>query len=520
MVKRTATALLWGVLILSGIVLAARTALGPFQFQISVGSPLNAESIFGVALILILAMRAIPAPRKESGSFDRGDALVCAGIAALTALVFSRSASWSFLSDDFILIKYALQPAHHLKTTFTTGGGDGFFRPLVYASFAWPRIGTHPVIWHAIGIALHCANSLLVFLLGSRLRFSRFAAGTAAALFAVHATRPEVVIWVTGRFDLLATFFVLLTLVCFLRGGWWKAIALAAMILGLISKESAYAAPVALFGIMIVTGAWRSRRAVSYAPFFAAAIAVFAYRWSLLHGIGGYLTPSGTPQAMSLNLISVSKALLYRVWAILFFPINWTIQPGAVLAIAMFLYLGALAILASARPNRRSLLIGLALSGVFLLPVIPVMLIGADLEKARYLYLPSVGFCLLIASAIEAARWRWAVGAAVVIFQVVALAHNLIPWESAAEMSQNACELLGRDTAPGLVAVLGVPGYLDGVQVFANGLKECVDLQNPHHAELTVILNETTIPDPSRFDRIYVWDEQSRTLKSREKHID
>ncbi|HLW77148.1 MAG TPA: hypothetical protein VKS01_09175, partial [Bryobacteraceae bacterium] len=485
---------------------------GPVQFPISIKSPLNAESAFGLAAMLLIALRSVRGPGAKSRRFDGADALICCGIAVFIVAVFARTAGWYFLSDDFILIKYAAQATHNLKPTFTTAGGDGFYRPLVYASFAWSRLGVNPVEWHAVGIAIHLLNSILVFWLGLELRLSRFAAGMGAALFAVHATRPEVVVWVTGRFDLLATLFVLLTLVCFLRGGWLRVIAFPAMVLGLISKESAYAAPVALLVLMVASGDWKGKRALAYLPFFGAAAAVFAYRWSLFHGIGGYLTAAGTPQALSLHAVTVIKALMLRVWAILFFPINWAIQPGIWLGVATIFYLAAVGALTLARADRRSAAVLAALMGAFLLPVIPVMLIGADLEKARYLYLPSAAFCLLLAMVADGSRWRWPIVCAIFVFQLAALWHNLAPWKAGAEMSRAACETIAREPAR-RIAVVGVPGYEDGVQVFANGLKECVDLENPRHGALTIVLNDPTPPAGGDYDRVFVWDEASRALK-------
>ncbi len=283
------------------------------------------------------------------------------------------------------------------------------------------------------------------------------------------------------------------------------------MVLGLISKESAFAIPVALLVILIATGDWRSwRGARGYVGFFAAAVAVFAFRWSLFHGIGGYLSAQGSPQAMSLRAVTVGKALFFRLWAILFFPINWSIQPGAVLASAMALNLAALGTMSRARMHRRDLALVFALLFAFLLPVTPVVLIGADLEKARYLYLPCVAFCLFLAAAADRSRWRWSIVSAIFLFQVVAIWHNLAPWKAASESARTTCELVAHEKSPARVAVIALPGYLDGVQTFANGFKECVELQNPVHAEVTLL--EQGVATGS-FDHVYAWDDASRALK-------
>jgi hypothetical protein len=504
---------------LSGGMIISRAWLGPLDSPVHMHSPLNAESIFGLAVVAFVVVRTIPGERlQESGG--RYDVWIILGLAAVIVGVFWRSTSWYFLSDDFILLKYAAQPARYLWPTFTRAGGDGFYRPLIYASLAWPQLGLNPRAWHTLALLLHFANTILVFRLVLQLRFSRFVAAWAAALFATHATRPEVVIWVTGRFDLVATFFTLLALVLFLESRdsnnsigsvALKITALIAMILGLISKESAYATPVVLLVILIATGDWRSwRSARGYLAFFAAAVAVFAFRWSLFHGIGGYLTAQGAPQAMSLRAVTVAKAVFFRLWAILFFPINWSIQPGIILAAAMASYLVALGAMSRARLQRRDLALIFALLFALLLPVTPVVLIGADLEKARYLYLPSIAFCLLLAKAADRSGWRWSIVSAIFLFQVVAIWHNLAPWKAASEAAQSGCEVVAHEKAPARVAVIAIPGYLDGVQTFANGFRECVELRNPDHAEVTMLDRSAT---SDSFDRVYEWDEASRRLK-------
>ena len=55
-------------------------------------------------------------------------------------------------------------------------------------------------------LALHIANTVLVYMLALLLGRSRLAAVFGAALFAIRGTRPEVAVWIAGRFDLLSTF--------------------------------------------------------------------------------------------------------------------------------------------------------------------------------------------------------------------------------------------------------------------------------------------------------------------------
>ena len=421
----------------------------------------NVEGCLGLALLLVLLLRSKAGERARQ-DLDRWDAVALASVALLVAAAFWRSAGYYFLSDDFVLLRHARE--FNARAVFITGGGDGFFRPLGYALMAWtwPWAGEDPVRWHAVGFLLHALNSMLVFALARALGFSRFAGWLAAALFAIHATRPEAVVWIAGRFDLLATFFVLLALLSFMRR--WLWLALIAMIAGMLSKETAYACP--LLMALTLSGSWR-KRAWTLSPFLAAAAGMFAYRWYLFGGIGGYATAAGKP--LPLGIMQTLKALGLRLWAILFFPVNWSIPPGAALAVAMAIYLAALVWMAWRRVDRTQLVVALGFVLVAALPAIQQLLIGADLLKARHLYLPSVGFCLLVAAAVEQGRGklRWGVAVAVLTFNLVALSHNLVAWESAARISKSAC----------VAAVEGLPRILNGVYLFQNGFSECVQME-------------------------------------------
>src|ERR1700694_5454783 len=90
-----------------------------------------------------------------------------------------------------------------------------------------------------------------------------------------------------------------------------------------------------------------------------------------------------------------------RLWAALYFPINWSSDPSTAFAIVTALYMGCLVWLAvQSRPSRR-LWLPLGFILVAVIPPLHLLLIGADLVNSRILYLPSVGFCILIALAVE-----------------------------------------------------------------------------------------------------------------------
>jgi hypothetical protein len=477
------------------------------------GGFVNLEGGLGLALILLIVVRSIPVAAAATGPADRidfRDVLVWLLISTGIAVAFWRILHLGFLSDDFVMIAHA--PDFHARSSFTTGGGDGFFRPLIYAIFAGTErwAGADPLRWHASGIATHAVNTLLVYLVAWALGLSRFARACAASVFAIHATRPEVVVWITGRFDLYMTMFVLTALFFFIRS-WdvppqralaYRAIAMAAMIAGLLSKEAAYAFPVMLLALAVCKPEWR-RKPVAFVPFFAVAVALFAYRWSLLGSIGGYRDSTGKPQILSLGLLTLAKGLALRMWAVLFFPINWTVALGVGLAIAGLLYLGAWIAISVTRPKRPPVLLSLALLIASVSPVAHLLLIGSDLEKSRYLYLPSAMFAILLAILVEGSPYKWWVAVAILVFQRAALEHNLGAWEFAASKAESACATVAA-AGEAQIAVVGLPDRLNGVYFFANGFPECVAMRGSH-AQLSATR------EPGIWST-FVWDPKTLTL--------
>jgi hypothetical protein len=251
------------------------------------------------------------------------------------------------------------------------------------------------------------------------------------------------------------------------------------MVLAFISKESSYTLPLVLVVFLAVNGGLKTRRGwYALAPFFAFAAGMLAWRWMLFGGIGGYLNAAGQPQAMSPGLLPVLKIFAMRLWAVLFFPINWSQQPGVLFGIFAVLYIVALLWLFRSPATWRDVFVPIGFLVVLSLPPLTQLLIGPDLQKARYLYLPSVGFCLLLAALAQHLKMKsqWTVSMAIVVFNLAALLHNMTAWEYASQKARAACRVAASCGVTGAKG-LGLPGSLNGVYFFANGFSECVEMQ-------------------------------------------
>ena len=195
-----------------------------------------------------------------------GRAAIAAGCAALLAVaVYANALQNPFVYDDFRLIveNPTLLNPWDLKSVIVRD----ITRPLVNISYAldtmiWGRI---PLGYHITNLVVHAINVMLVFwvalLAAGDRRRSTNAASTGesatvtgfvtAAVFAVHPMMTEAVGYVTGRSEVLFTFFFLLGFLSGRRwmidGGrrWWIA-CIASWIAGVLAKETAAMLPAVL----------------------------------------------------------------------------------------------------------------------------------------------------------------------------------------------------------------------------------------------------------------------------------
>lgn len=497
-------------LTVTGIVIAARALAGPFDRPSGMHSPMNAEGIFALIFLAMLLARAKPA-QPSPGSTPRSRWLPAALI-AIVALAFCRYLAFPLLADDYVHIGYARDFSWHALTgLFTVPAGDHFFRPLGYISYALdaPWAGLSPTAWRMSNLLFHTVNTLLVYALCRKLELGKAGAFFGALLFGIHASRPEAVTWVAARFDLLAVLFGLLCLLCILSR--WRAAAVLAMLLAAMSKESAYVIPVlAVLVLRYQRRPWREI-ARATAPVFIAALLVFAYRWQLLGGIGGYRNSGdGVPTVLKFRLASTLKALFPRFWGTMLFPINWTVEPGVLLALAFTAALAALVIIAWKGADRRPLLLGVFFATVCSLPVHQFLAIGPDLEKARVLYFASIGLAILFA-AIASQKALWPPTAVFLVFQFCTILHNLEIWKHTGYLADATCQE-GASRMEQPMLAIGLPNVIDGVYFLHTGFTDCVEQKTGKRPE-SILTDDGSQSTSAR--TVLVWNSKSRKLEPR-----
>lgn len=245
--------------------------------------------------------------QAAAGAGPRPRALAAAVLlTGVTLAIYWRALDAGFVGDDFMIL-------HRIRAVDSAAGllrffrGEFFeyYRPLgfVLHTIDWWIGGADPRQFHLTNLALHLVASVLVLLIGRALSPRSLAGPLAALLFALHASNHEAVVWMSARFDLLATVFSLAALCSLVhdhRGG--RVVAPVLFLFALLSKESAVALPIAAAGYWIfVRGATRSETVRRIAPWIAALVIYSVLR----HFAGGISAVGGAGRLPKLAAFAV-----------------------------------------------------------------------------------------------------------------------------------------------------------------------------------------------------------------------
>jgi tetratricopeptide (TPR) repeat protein len=355
-----------------------------------------------------------PPARRRNGKFY---AIACAVIALVTVAVYASSIRNEFTNwdDDRYVLQNPLlgdlsMPA--LTKVFSTYF-QGNYHPLALLSLDidYAVSGRNPFAYHLFNLLLHLCNTFLVFLLVIILTRERFIAFFAALLFGVHTLHVESVAWASERKDLLYAFFFLGGLICygkycFRNRRLFYVLSLIFLFLSLLSKGQAAAMPLSVMAIdwLLRKKTFSKKSLLEKVPFFILAlvfgvIAIFAQRtggaikevaWIYripvaCYGFSVYILKLFVP-------IHLAAMYPYPFAATGAIPCTWFL-----LSLAFIALIGFLLFLSIKRGDRLAAfgIIFFTVTIAFTLQLLPV---GRAIMADRYAYIPSIGFCLIVAA--------------------------------------------------------------------------------------------------------------------------
>lgn len=334
----------------------------------------------------------------------------------LTAFVFGNTFFNSFVYDDkvFVVNNPLIKSLRNFSSFFVSAksysGERNFsiYRPLAALSFAidyyfW---GQNPFGFHLTNIFWHGLNVILVYLLGYLIIKERLAALLMAALFAIHPVQAETVSWIASRSNLLAICFSLSAFIFYissqshLKFNNYYLSSLFFYLLSLLAKETAVILIPLLWVYDYLFQKETDKKLRKYLPFISVTGLYFILRITVLGQVSQRGWWGGSLHA---NLLTMSKSLLYYLKLILLpvklsvdynFPAitrfnDWAVLWAAIVVafLGWFIYKN--------RFKNKEVTFGLIWFMLALLPVANFIPIEA-LVAERFLYLPSVGFALIV----------------------------------------------------------------------------------------------------------------------------
>ena len=292
-----------------------------------------------------------------------------------------------------------------------------YYRPIfvIYLMIMWKLFGASAFGWHLFNIGLHLTVVYLVFIILERITKDIRVSGIASMLFAVHPMRSESVAWISGLTDPLLAIFVLSSFYFYLRFREERLTklllaSLGLFLLGAFTKEPAVALPIfiAAYEVFVVNQDKslfeRIKSALAYpAPYLFLSGFYFVARYFAL----GFALNNNAYMKYPVYQIALTIPLaIWKYLGLLMLPLDLSLFHATQMVkspadVRFFLPLAGLVLLVIALWRlRHSMLARFAILwfAINLLPVMNLSAFSEDfLVQERYVYIPSIGFSLLVA---------------------------------------------------------------------------------------------------------------------------
>jgi tetratricopeptide (TPR) repeat protein len=326
---------------------------------------------------------------------------------------------WTLIIENFLIKDWQNLPEILTSAFWKPLLGEPFqiYRPLVSLSFMadlalW---GLEPWGYHLTNVSLHVANAILAYFL-MQVYVSPTIALMGAVLFAVHPIHTEAVAYISGRGELLMSFFLLSGTAIFLqskkRRSWLLYLtSLPLFFSALLAKETAVVFPLLLLSadVMASPASWRSspwrQSARQVGPFVILGIYYLLRKFFV--GMTVSANSFAAPDFFDHLFLTLKAIPLY--FGLLLFPLNLhflhPIGPSSPLDfhlwLAIFLLAGAgWGLRCAKRLGNQAVAFALLWFLIGLLPL--VYFTGWRLPLLEgWMYLPSLGFFLLVSVALD-----------------------------------------------------------------------------------------------------------------------
>lgn len=369
-------------------------------------------------------------------------------ILLVTFLAYSNTLRFDFVYDDRGQILANVQvhawrflPHYFLERvwSFAYPGLQGnYYRPifLLLLLLNYKIFGPYASGWHLVSIAAHAGVTYLVYVLARRLTGDQWTALVAALIFGIDPVHIESVAWISGVTDPLLALFLLPSFLCYFnaregkayRQAWLSA-SLALYGLAMLSKETALILPMIIFVYewlwhQAAVDRWpraifeRARSStVRIVPFVFLTFIYLAVRWHVLQG----LEHTMVPLSLSTIIFTWPHLMLFYlrhlIWPFglsVFYDVPYVRTPALVpfilplAGLVSIAFLVSLAVRSLGRSSPADGRLAVFCCAWILIPFVPLLDLSVlpvgEIAHDRYLYLPSIGFSILLAMALRRIR--------------------------------------------------------------------------------------------------------------------
>ena len=355
-------------------------------------------------------------------------------LVAATVLVYANSLSGAFVFDDTKQI--AGNPALHSwsnilrafssdvwsfqRGTLTADIPPPYYRPLftTYLTLNYKLFGLWEPGWHLMNLLVHVAATVAVYFLLKRLSSNQLVAALAALLFGLHAAHVESISWISGIPDPLAALFYVPSLLWYVRyreegQRKWLTASVVAFALAILCKETPLALPLVLCVSELTRPIGRTSLALrlkdivlQMIPYAVVAAAYLALRFSVLgriswkHPFMARVPDSAIWMTVPYVFVNYLKHLLAPFYLSLIYGTSFVTSasdPRFLLPVGILVGLG-LTVWIYRKKLSQQMWMAIAMMVAPLLPVLNLKVFHYEyIIQDRYLYLPSIGFCYLVA---------------------------------------------------------------------------------------------------------------------------
>jgi tetratricopeptide (TPR) repeat protein len=428
----------------------------------------------------------MPKIKENKNHITRPDRnlVVCLVFVILVLAVFWPLSRYDFINYDDDLY---VTENRNVTSGLTVKGTLWSFRTTYFCSW-------HPLTWlshmvdvelygldagghHLTNVLFHIANTLLLFILLTRMTAAFWCSAFVAALFALHPLHVESVAWISERKDVLSTFLGIMTLISYAkytqqRSRSWYFLALLFFILGLMAKPMLVTLPFVLLlldywplGRIELDGRFRMQPPVGVSsvyslfleklPFFALMTASCVVTYYAQQSGGALipfeLHPFGIRVANA--VVAYARYIGKMLWPVnlaIFYPLTDSLTFWQVAGAAAILLGVSFAVLVQIR-RRPYLAVGWFWYLGTLVPVIGLVQVGGQAMADRYTYIPLIGLFIMIAwgTADSLRRWRYksiflSSSAAIWLIILMILTHTQVrQWANSITLFEHAVKATG-----------------------------------------------------------------------------